>query len=79
MLYSKQDSQNSKCDLYGRVLSVLIALHIIISLTVIGVKYFNNKNETKKPYKIEDVKKKYKKLIAWQQDKYNNQYIRTII
>ena len=57
MLYSKQDSQNSKCDLYGKILSVLIALHIIISLTVIGVKYFNNKNETKKPYKIEDVKK----------------------
>jgi hypothetical protein len=58
MSYSKQNSQNSKCDLYSRILSVLIALHIIISLTVIGVKYFNNKTETKKTHKIENGKLK---------------------
>jgi hypothetical protein len=33
-------------------------LHIIISLTVIGVKYFNNKTETKKTHKIENGKLK---------------------
>jgi hypothetical protein len=58
MSYSKQNSQNSKCDLYSRILSVLIALHIIISLTVIGVKYFNNKHQTKHPHKTENGKLK---------------------
>lgn len=58
MLYSKQNSQNSKCDLYGRILSVLIALHIIIALTVIGVKYVNNKNKVKQAHKIENAKLK---------------------
>jgi Tfp pilus assembly major pilin PilA len=58
MSYSKQNSQNSKCDLYGRVLSVLIALHIIISLTVIGIKYVNNKNEIKHQHKTENGKLK---------------------
>jgi hypothetical protein len=58
MSYSKQDSQNSKCDLYSRILSVLIALHITISLTVIGIKYFNNKNQIKHPHKTENAKLK---------------------
>jgi hypothetical protein len=58
MSYSKQNSQNSKCDLYNRILSVLIALHITISLTVIGIKYFNNKNQIKESHKIENAKLK---------------------
>jgi hypothetical protein len=74
MLYSKQDSQNSKCDLYGKILSVLIALHITISLTVIGVRFFSDKNETKKKGEIEEVKNKYKKPIAWEQNEYDNWY-----
>jgi hypothetical protein len=41
---------------------------------VIGVKYFNNKNETKKKGKIEEVKNKYKKPIAWEQNEYDNWY-----
>ena len=55
MSYSKQNLQNNKCDLYSRILSVLIALHIIIALTVIGVKYVNNKNQADK---IENAKLK---------------------
>jgi Tfp pilus assembly major pilin PilA len=40
------------------VLSVLIALHIIISLTVIGIKYVNNKHEIKHQHKTENGKLK---------------------
>jgi hypothetical protein len=58
MSYSKQNIQNSKCDLYSRILSVLITLHIIISLTVIGIRYFNNKNQVEQPNKIENAKLK---------------------
>ena len=47
MSYSKLKSPNNKCELYSRILSVLIALHIIISLTVIGLNHFNNKAQEK--------------------------------
>jgi hypothetical protein len=58
MPYSEQKEQKSDCDLYGKILSVLIALHIIISLTVIGIRYFNNKNQIKNHHKTENGKLK---------------------
>lgn len=57
MLYSRRNKQNNNCDLYSRVLSILIALHIIISLIVIGINQFN-KNQDKKTHKIENGKPK---------------------
>ena len=66
MSYSKQNLQNNKCDLYSRILSVLIALHIIIALTVIGVKYVNNKNQADKienAKEFDDIQKEVTKLI----------------
>lgn len=47
MSYLKQKFKDITCDVCGRVVSLIIALHIIIALTVIGINYYN-KTQNKK-------------------------------
>lgn len=48
MSYLKRKFKSINCDIFTKVISLLIALHIIISLIVIGSNN-RNKKEFKKP------------------------------
>lgn len=48
MSYLKQKFKNISCDIWGKVIPLVIAIHIIIALIVIGFNYYN-KTQTKKP------------------------------
>lgn len=48
MSYLKQKFKDISCDTCAKVVSVIIALHIVIALIVIGVNYYN-KTQHKKP------------------------------
>lgn len=47
MSYLKQKFKDINCDVCGRVVSLIIALHIIIALTVIGINYYNKTQDKK--------------------------------
>jgi hypothetical protein len=47
MSYLKQKFKDISCDMCSKVISLLIALHIIIALAVVSVKYYN-KTQCKK-------------------------------
>lgn len=47
MSYLKQKFKDISCDMCGKVISLLIALHIIIALIVVGVKFYNKTQEKK--------------------------------
>jgi hypothetical protein len=49
MSYLKQKFKNINCDVCNGFISLLIAIHIIIALIVIGVNYYNDKTQIKKP------------------------------
>lgn len=48
MSYLKQRFKNISCDVCTKVVSLVIALHIVIALIVIGINYYN-KTHYKKP------------------------------
>jgi hypothetical protein len=47
MSYLKQKFKDISCDMCSKVISLLIALHIIIALIVVGVKFYNKTQEKK--------------------------------
>ncbi len=47
MSYLKQKFKDITCDLWGKVISLLIALHIIIALIVVASNYYNKTQEKK--------------------------------
>jgi predicted negative regulator of RcsB-dependent stress response len=47
MSYLKQKFKQISCDVCGKVISLLIALHIIIALVVVGTKYYNKTQANK--------------------------------
>lgn len=48
MSYLKQKFKDISCDMCAKVVSLIIALHIVIALIVIGVNYYN-KTQHKNP------------------------------
>ena len=47
MSYLKQKFKDITCDTYSRVISLLIALHIVIAMVVVSIKYYNKTQEKK--------------------------------